>query len=120
MERKEQSPPSGPPQAAEGEDDQATEEKRAMVALARILGAGPLVGVSLRLLEQLADHVQCPQEGVLREKAPAKQAAAQPATSAGRRETKEPCPMETAESAGARDINVPEEETAPRGETGSR
>ncbi len=31
---------------------------------------------------------------------------------AGRRETKEPCPMETAESTGARDINVPEKETA--------
>ncbi len=48
-----------------------------MVALARILGAGPLVGGSLRLLEQLADYVQCPQEGVPRETAPAKQAAAQ-------------------------------------------
>ncbi len=46
MERKEQSPPSGPPQAAKGEDDQTSEEKRAMVALARILGAGPLVGGS--------------------------------------------------------------------------
>jgi len=83
MERKEQSPPSGPPQAAKGEDDQSSEEKRAMVALARILGAGPLVGGSLRLLEQLADYVQCPQEGVPRETAPAKQAAAQLATSAG-------------------------------------
>ncbi len=31
---------------------------------------------------------------------------------AERRETKEPCPMETAESTGARDINVPEKETA--------
>jgi hypothetical protein len=31
---------------------------------------------------------------------------------AGRRETKEPCPMETAESTGARDINVPKKETA--------
>jgi hypothetical protein len=77
MERKEQSPPSGPPQAAKGEDDQSSEEKRAMVALARILDAGPLVGGSLRLLEQLADYVQCPQEGVPRETAPAKQAAAQ-------------------------------------------
>ena len=143
MERKEQSPPDGPPQAAKGEDDQSSEEKRAMVALARILGAGPLVGGSLRLLEQLADYVQCPQEGVPRETAPAKQAAAQRATSveeepaetapaetptreretsasgqltapeaAGRRETKEPCPMETAESTGARDINVPGKETA--------
>jgi hypothetical protein len=31
---------------------------------------------------------------------------------AGRRETKEPCPMETAESMGAREFNVPEKETA--------
>ena len=31
---------------------------------------------------------------------------------AERRETKEPCPMETAGSTGARDINVPEKETA--------
>ncbi len=31
---------------------------------------------------------------------------------AGSREAKEPCPMETAESTGARDINVPEKETA--------
>ncbi len=31
---------------------------------------------------------------------------------AGRRETKEPCPTETAESMGAREINVPEKETA--------
>jgi hypothetical protein len=60
MERREQSPPGGPPQAAKGEDDQSSEEKRARVALARILDAGPLVGVSLRLLEQLADYVQCP------------------------------------------------------------
>ncbi len=83
MERKEQSPPREPPQAAKGEDDQSSEEKRAMIALARILGAGPLVGGSLRLLEQLADYVQCPQEGVPRETAPAKQAAAQLATSPG-------------------------------------
>ncbi len=31
---------------------------------------------------------------------------------AGRRETKEPCPMETAESMRAREINVPEKEAA--------
>ena len=67
MERKEQKPPGGPPQAAEGEDNQSSEEKRAIVALARILGSGPLDGRSLRLLEQLADCVQCPQEETLRE-----------------------------------------------------
>jgi hypothetical protein len=80
MEGKEQNPPGGPPQAAKGEDDQSSEEKRAMVALARILGAGPLVGGSLRLLEQLADYVQCPQEGVPREAGPAKRAAARQTT----------------------------------------
>ncbi len=31
---------------------------------------------------------------------------------AGRREAKEPCPMETAKSTGAQEINVPEKETA--------
>ena len=81
MERKEQKPPGGPPQATEGEDDQLSDEKRAMVALARILGAGPLGGRSLRLLEQLADCVQYPQEETLREAEPAKRAAAQQTTS---------------------------------------
>ncbi len=94
MERKEQDPPGGPPQAAEGEDDQLSEEKRAMVALARILGAGPLVGGSLQLLEQLADYVQCPQEGVPREAGPAKRAATQQTTSA-EGESAEAAPAET-------------------------
>ena len=92
----------------------------------RILGSGTLDGESLRLLEQLADCIQRPQAEVLQEAEPAKQVAAREArereTSASgqltvpeaaeRRETKEPCPMETAESTGARDINVPEKETA--------
>ncbi len=34
MEREEQKPPGGPPQATEGEENQLSEEKRAMVALA--------------------------------------------------------------------------------------
>jgi hypothetical protein len=93
MERKEQNPPGGPPQAAKGEDDQSSEEKRAMVALARILGAGPLVGGSLRLLEQLADYVQCPQEEVPREAGPVKRAAAQHTTST-ERESAETAPAE--------------------------
>ncbi len=94
MEGKEQNPPGGPPQAAKGEDDQSSEEKWAMVALARILGAGPLVGGSLRLLEQLADYVQCPQEGVPCEAGPAKRAAAQQTTSA-KEESAEAAPAET-------------------------
>jgi hypothetical protein len=80
MERKEQKPPGGPPQAAEGEDNQLSEEKRAIVALARILGSGPLDGRSLRLLEKLADCIQRPQTEMLREAEPAKQAAARQAT----------------------------------------
>ncbi len=72
MERKEQKLPGGPPQAAEGEDNQLSEEKRAIVALARILGAGLLGGRSLRLLEQLADCVQHPQMEILQEAEPAK------------------------------------------------
>ncbi len=94
MERKEQSPPSGPPQAAEGEGDQLSEEKRAMVALARILGAGPLVGGSLRLLEQLADYVQCPQEKAPHQAEPVKRAAAQQTTSM-EKESAETAPAET-------------------------
>ncbi len=94
MERKEQNPPGGSPQAAEGEDDQSSDEKRAMVALAQILGAGPLVGGSLRLLEQLADYVQCPQEEVLREAGPVKRAAAQQ-TMSTERESAETVPAET-------------------------
>ena len=94
MEGKRQNPPHGPPQAAKGEDDQSSEEKRAMVALARILGAGPIVGGSLRLLEQLADHIQCPQEGVPRAAEPAKQAATQQVASA-REESAEAAPAET-------------------------
>jgi hypothetical protein len=77
MERRGQEPSGGPPQAAQGEDNQLSEEKRAIVALARILGSGPLEGKSLRLLEQLADRIQRPQVDVLQEAEPAKQAAAQ-------------------------------------------
>ena len=107
-------------------DNQLSEEKRAIMAITRILGSGTLDGESLRLLEQLADCIQRPQAEVLQEAEPAKQVAAREAReqetsasgqltapeAAGRRETKEPCPMETAESTGARDINVPEKETA--------
>jgi hypothetical protein len=80
MERRGQEPSGGPPQAAEGEDNQLSEEKRAIVALARILGSGPLDGKSLRLLEQLADCIQRPQGDVLQEAESAKQAAAQQTT----------------------------------------
>ena len=107
-------------------DNQLSDEKRAIMAITRILGSGTLDGESLRLLEQLADCIQRPQAEVLQEAEPAKQVAAREAReretsasgqltapeAAGRRETKEPCPMETAESTGAQDINVPGKETA--------
>jgi hypothetical protein len=80
MERKEQEPSGESPQVAEGGHSQLTEKKRAIVALTRILGSGPLDEESLRLLEQLADCIQRPQAEVLQEAEPAKQAAAQQAT----------------------------------------
>ncbi len=80
MERNGQEPSGGPPQAAEEGDNQLSEEKRAIVALARILGSGPLDGKSLRLLEQLADCIQRQQAEVLQEAEPAKQVAAQQIT----------------------------------------
>jgi hypothetical protein len=80
MERKEQEPSGGPPQAAKGGDSQLSEEKRAIVALTRILGSGPLDGRSLRLLEQLADCIQRPQAEMLQEAEPAKRVAAQQIT----------------------------------------
>ena len=80
MERKEQEPSGKPPQAAEGGDNQLSEKKRAIVALTRILGSGPLDEESLRLLEQLADCVRRPQAEVLQEAEPTKQVAAQQIT----------------------------------------
>ena len=91
-------------------DNQLSEKKRAIIAMTRILGSGTLDEESLRLLEQLADCIRRPQAEVLQEAEPAKQVAAREAReretsasgqltapeAAGRRETKEPCPMETA------------------------
>ena len=77
MEKKEQEPSGESPQAAEGGHNQLSEKKRAIVALTRILGSGPLDEESLRLMEQLADCIQRPQAGVLQEAEPAKQVAAQ-------------------------------------------
>jgi hypothetical protein len=77
MEREEQEPSGRLPQAAEGGDNQLSEKKRAIVALTRILGSGPLDEESLRLLEQLADCIQRPQAEVLQEAEPTRQAATQ-------------------------------------------
>jgi hypothetical protein len=82
MERKEQEPSGKSPQAAEGGHNQLLEKKRAIVALTRILGSGPLDEESLRLLEQLADCIQRPHAEMIQEAKPAKQAAAQQVTTA--------------------------------------
>ncbi len=42
MEREEQEPSGESPQATEGGHNQLSEKKRAIVALTRILGSGPL------------------------------------------------------------------------------
>ena len=87
MERKEQEPSGKSPQVAEGGDNQLSEKKRAIVALTRILGSGPLDEESLRLLEKLADCIQRPQTEVTREAEPVKQVAAQQVTLVSRSST---------------------------------
>jgi hypothetical protein len=77
MERKEQEPSGESPQAAEGGNNQLSEKKRAIVALTRILGSGPLDEESLQLLEQLANCIQCPQTEISREAESVKQVAVQ-------------------------------------------
>jgi hypothetical protein len=77
MERKEQEPSGESPQAAEGGHNQLSEKKRAIVALTRILGSGPLDEESLQLLEQLVNCIQYPQTEILREAESARQVAAQ-------------------------------------------
>ncbi|MFN9954129.1 MAG: hypothetical protein ACK55I_13600, partial [bacterium] len=62
---------------AEGGHNQLSEKKRAIVALTRILGSGPIRGKSLRLMEQLADCTQRPQAGVSHEVEPAKPVSTQ-------------------------------------------
>jgi hypothetical protein len=61
MEREGQEPSGGPPQAAEGEPSHISEQKRVIMAVTRMLDSGTLDGRSLRLLEQLAGSIQCPQ-----------------------------------------------------------
>ncbi len=60
-------------------DNQLSEEKRAIMAITRMLGSGTLDEESLRLLEQLADCIQRPRAEVLQEAEPAKQVAAREA-----------------------------------------
>ncbi len=134
--------PQAPTQAAQNiaQGDNATpleeqsriaEKRRVIMAVTRILGSGTLDEESLRLIEQLADCIQCPPAKMARETEPDKQAERVVAAkekagereanssgqltvpeAAGRRETKEPCPMGAAESTGAQETNVPEERSA--------
>jgi hypothetical protein len=82
MEREGQEPSGGPPQAAEEEQSHISEKRRVIMAVTQMLDSGTLDGRSLRLLEQLADSIQCPQAKTTREAEPNKQAAAQQATPA--------------------------------------
>jgi hypothetical protein len=70
MERKGQEPSGGPPQVAEGEGRHISEQKRVIMAVTQMLDSGTLDGRSLRLLEQLADSIQCPQAKTTREAEP--------------------------------------------------
>jgi hypothetical protein len=116
--------------ATEEEQSRIAEKRRVIMAVMRILDSGTLDEKSFRLLEQLADCVQCPPAKMAQETEPDEQAervvAAKEAgeretnasgqltvpEAAGRRETKELCPMGTAESTGAQETNVPEERSA--------
>jgi hypothetical protein len=82
MEREGQESSGEPSQAAEEEQSRISEKRRVIMAVRRMLDSGTLDEKSLRLLEQLADCVQCPQAGVIQEAEPNKQAAAQQATPA--------------------------------------
>jgi len=80
MEREGQGSSSEPSQAAEEEQIRISERRRVIMAVTQMLDSGTLDEKSLRLLEQLADCVQCSQAEATREAEPDKQAAAQQAT----------------------------------------
>ncbi len=82
MEREGQGSSSEPSQTAEEEQNRISEKRRVIMAVTQMLDSGTLDEKSLRLLEQLADCVQCSQAEATREAGPFKQAAAQQATPA--------------------------------------
>jgi hypothetical protein len=82
MEREGQGPSGGPSQTAEEEPSRISKKKRVIMAVTQMLDSGTLDEKSLRLLEQLADCIQCSQAKMTREAGPYKQAAAQQATPA--------------------------------------
>ena len=61
MEREGQGSSGEPPQAAEEEQSHISEKRRVIMAVTQMLDSGTLDEKSLRLLEQLADCVQCSQ-----------------------------------------------------------
>ncbi len=67
MEREGQESSSEPSQTAEEEQSRVSENRRVIMAVTQMLDSGTLDEKSLRLLEQLADCVQCSQAGWTRE-----------------------------------------------------
>jgi hypothetical protein len=61
MERKRQESSGEPSQTAEEEQSRISEKRRVIMAVTQMLDSGTLDEKSLRLLEQLADCVQCSQ-----------------------------------------------------------
>jgi hypothetical protein len=75
MEREGQGSSSEPSQTAEEEQSRVLEKKRVIMAVTQMLDSGTLDDRSFRLLEQLADCIQCPPTETAREAEPDKQAA---------------------------------------------
>jgi hypothetical protein len=94
MEREGQGSSGEPSQTAEEEQSLISEKKRVIMAVTQMLDSGTLDEKSLRLLEQLADCIQCSQAEMTREAGPDKQAAAHQATPS-RGEPVEIEPLET-------------------------
>jgi len=70
MERKGLGSSGEPSQTAEEGQSRMLEKKRVIMAVTQMLDSGTLDGRSLRLLEQLADSIQCPQAKTTREAEP--------------------------------------------------
>ncbi len=60
MEREGQGSSGEPSQTAEEEQSRILEKKRVIMAVTQMLDSGTLDEKSFRLLEQLADCIQCP------------------------------------------------------------
>ncbi len=80
MEREGQGSSGEPSQTVEEEQSRILEKKRVIMAVTQMLDSGTLDEKSFRLLEQLADCIQCSPVKMAREAEPDKQAVAQQAT----------------------------------------